>query len=569
MFRRFFLAILFSCMLSACSLAQEADIVYTGGDILTMRGNAPEYVEFLAVKDGKILFAGALKEGASRIGPATRKVDLAGRTLLPGFIDGHSHLLTHADSYMQAPLSPPPIGKVESIAGIIDELRALKERLKLGPGEWLVGSGYDQDFLKEQRHPTAADLDEVFPENPVVLIHASGHMLVSNSAAFRIAGIGPSTPDPEGGTILRKPGTGEPEGLVQEMAMAPFTEFANPQRALDIDLDLIRRAVEHYASYGITTAAEHLVMPQKMPVIQAAADHGVFVIDVVATPAFLIAREVVGNKDFSWRQYRKGLKFVGLKVAVDGSPQGKTAYLSRPYLTPVPGCAVDCRGFSNVNQKDLNALFQLCYRNGVQMYAHCNGDAAIDMVIESHRAAMADLGKAEYDHRTVIVHSQIMRPDQLDIYRQVGIYPTFFTNHVFYWGETHRTNLGEERAAFISPLRSARAKGIRFSNHTDNTVTPIDPLFLLWTSVNRVTRSGQPLGREERVTPYEGLLALTADAAYEYFEESSKGTLEAGKLADLVILDANPLKVRAEAIRDIPVFETIKAGITVYQRPRP
>jgi len=180
---------------------------------------------------------------------------------------------------------------------------------------------------------------------------------------------------------------------------------------------------------------------------------------------------------------------------------------------------------------------------------------------------MAELGKPDYDHRTVIVHSQIMRPDQLEVYRQTGLYPTFFTNHVFYWGETHRANLGEERAAFISPLKSARAKGIRFSNHTDNTVTPIDPLFLLWTSVNRVTRTGQVLGSNERVSPYEGLLALTADAAFEYFEESSKGTLEAGKTADLVILDRNPLKVRAEAIRDIRVVETMKAGKTVYQRP--
>ncbi|MFN6164290.1 MAG: amidohydrolase [Planctomycetota bacterium] len=566
MFRRFLLATLTTCVGFLSTHAQEADLVYTGGDILTMRGNTPEYVELLAVKDGKIAFAGSGKEGASRIGPRTRRIDLAGRTLLPGFIDAHSHLLTHADSYMQAALSPPPIGKVESIAGILSELKDLRKRLKLGSGEWLVGSGYDQDFLNEQRHPTAADLDREFPENPVVLIHASGHMLVANSAAFRIVGIDSSTPDPEGGTILRKTGSREPEGLVQEMGMAPFTEFANPQRALEVDLELIRRAVEHYASFGITTAAEHLVMPQKMPVIQAAADKGLFTIDVTAPPAFLIAREVVGNPEFPWRQYRNGLKFVGLKVAVDGSPQGKTAYLSRPYLTPVPGCAVDCRGFSNVTQKDLNALFQLCYRNRVQMYAHCNGDAAIDMVVESHRAAMADIGKTDYDHRTVIVHSQIMRPEQLDIYRQTGLYPTFFTNHVFYWGETHRANLGEERAGFISPLKSARAKGIRFSNHTDNTVTPIDPLFLLWTSVNRVTRSGQLLGPEERVTPYEGLLAITADAAYEYFEESSKGTLEAGKLADLVILDANPLKVRAEAIRDIHVLETVKAGKSVYQR---
>lgn len=315
MLKKFFLATFVSWIGFTSVHAQEADVVYSGGDILTMRGNTPEYVELLAVKDGKILFAGTNKEGSTRIGPTTRKVDLAGRTLLPGFIDGHSHLLTHADSYMQAPLSPPPIGKVESIPGIIAELNALQERLKLGPGQWLVGSGYDQDFLEEKRHPTAADLDAAFPENPVVLIHASGHMLVSNSAAFQVVGINSSTPDPEGGTILRKAGTRDPEGLVQEMGMAPFTEYANPRRALEVDLDLIRRAIEHYASFGITTAAEHLVMPQKMPVIQSAAEKGLFAIDVVATPAFLIAREVVGDKNFPWRQYRNGLKFVGRNQA--------------------------------------------------------------------------------------------------------------------------------------------------------------------------------------------------------------------------------------------------------------
>ncbi|MFN9717082.1 MAG: amidohydrolase [Planctomycetota bacterium] len=566
MMLRVCMCVVLCCASWSAGHAQEADVVYSGGEILTMRGETPEYIEVLAIRDGRILFAGTRSEGASHIGPGTQMVDLAGRTLLPGFIDGHGHLLTHADSYLQAPLSPPPIGRVESIGDIIRELRQLQDRLQSGSGEWLIGSGYDQDFLRERRHPTAADLDTAFPENPVVLLHASGHMLVANSAAFRAAGIDSRTPDPEGGTILRKEGTREPEGLVQEMGMAAFANYTNPQRPLDVELDLIRRAVEHYASLGITTAAEHLVMPQKMAVIQEAAEKGLFKIDVAATPAFLIAREVVENKEFPWRKDQHGLKFVGLKVAVDGSPQGKTAFLSKPYLTPVPGCSVDCRGFSNVTQKDLNTLFLLTYRNGVQMYAHCNGDAAIDMVLEAHRVAMADLGQPAYDHRTVVVHSQIVRPEQLDAYVETGLYPTFFTNHVFYWGETHRTNLGEDRAAFISPLKTARAKGIRFSNHTDNPVTPVDPLFLLWTSVNRITRSGKVLGPEERVSSWDGLRALTSDAAYEYFEESSKGTLEAGKLADLVILDANPVNVLPEKIREIRVLETIKAGQSVYQR---
>ncbi|MFZ4748524.1 MAG: amidohydrolase family protein, partial [Sphingomonas sp.] len=182
---------------------------------------------------------------------------------------------------------------------------------------------------------------------------------------------------------------------------------------------------------------------------------------------------------------------------------------------------------------------------------------------ENAEKVLATPGK---DRRTIIIHSQIMRPDQLDAYAKLGLLPTFFTNHVYYWGDVHYANLGPERAAFISPLASAFKRGIRATNHTDAIVTPVDPMFLLWTSVNRVTREGRLLGEAERVTPYRGLQALTVNAAYEYFEEASKGTLEAGKRADFVVLDKNPLKVEPMAIKDIRVVETLKDGKRVYRR---
>jgi predicted amidohydrolase YtcJ len=307
-------------------------------------------------------------------------------------------------------------------------------------------------------------------------------------------------------------------------------------------------------------------MPQKMAVIEQAAEHGLFRIDLVATPVFILAEKLLNDANFQWRKYHRGLKYIGIKVAVDGSPQGKTAYLSKPYLTHAEGSGEENRGFPNISQKELDSLFSLAYKNKVQLYVHCNGDAAIDMAIEAHKRALSDLDDPNYDHRTVIVHSQIMRPEQLAAYKELNLYPTFFTNHVYYWGEIHRANLGEERASFISPLQSARRRGIISSNHTDNTVTPVDPMFLLWTSVNRRTRANAVLGAAERVTPYEGLLALTADAAYEYFEEKDKGTLEPGKLADLVVLSANPLKVPPMAIKDIRILETIKSGEVVYAR---
>ncbi len=557
-------------LLAGCApqAADKTATVYTGGDILTLAGETPTYVEALAVRDGKIVAAGSRADAVKAAGPGARKVDLKGQTLLPGFIDTHSHLLTYADSLVQANLNPPPVGGVKSIADILAEVKRLKESLKAGPGVLLVGQGYDPDFLAEKRHPTAAELDDAFPDNPVILMHASGHMLVANSQAMKTAGVTAATPDPEGGAIIRKPGSREPEGLFQETAMHPFIPQVQAPRPQDQSFELIRRAVDHYAANGYTTAAEGLVMPDKMPLLQAAADKGLLKIDVEALPAYLIADQLVGTGKITWGQRKNGLKWTGLKLATDGSPQGKTAYLTKPYLTPVPGCKTDCRGFPNIPQDELNRLFVLAYKNGVQIYSHCNGDASVDMMIAAHRNAEKTLGKVDTNRRTVIIHSQIMRPDQMASYKALGLLPSFFTNHVYYWGDVHLANLGPERAAYISPLASAFKSGVKATNHTDSIVTPLDPMFLVWTAVNRVTRGGKVLGPDERVTPYQALQALTVNGAYTYFDEASKGSLEVGKTADLVILDRNPLKVEPNAIRDIKVVETVKTGKSVYQAPK-
>jgi predicted amidohydrolase YtcJ len=556
-----------SWLVAQTTAVPAAETIYVGGPILTMRGSAPEFVESLAVHQGKIVYAGSKLGAKVFYGPATQEIDLAGKTLLPGFIDSHSHLLSYAESLLQANLSPPPVGKVTSIAGILEELKQLQAKLQLSDRQWLVGSGYDQDFLAEKRHPTAEDLDVLFPAQPVVLVHASGHMLVANSAALKAAGIDAKTVDPPGGTILRRPGTSEPEGLVQEMAMSAFLPLLNAPRPVDVDLELIQRAVQHYASYGVTTAAEHLLLPEKFTLLESAARQGRLTIDMVAAPIYLMAPQLVGSGKVAWGQYQGRLKYGGLKVSVDGSPQGKTAFLTKPYLTPVPGCSEDCRGFPNINQEALNQLLELSYKNRIQLFAHCNGDAAIDMLITAHRHAAATLNVDALSQRTVVIHSQITRPDQLATYRELGLLPSFFTNHVFYWGDVHRENLGVERASFISPLHSALQQGIIASNHTDSTVTPIDPLALLWSAVARTTRSGQILGAAERVSVYDGLRAMTSNAAYQYFEEASKGTLEPGKRADLVILDRNPLAVEPTELREIRVVETIKDGESVYRRP--
>ena len=540
--------------------------MYYGGDIITMEGDNATYAESIVVKDGKIIFVGGKDEAMKAAGDGHNMIDLQGKTMLPGFIDGHSHLLTIADGTMQANLSPAPVGTVASVPDIISALKELKTKQQFSDTSLLIGWGYDQDFLSEKRHPTAAELDAAFPTNPVVLIHTSGHMLVANTLAFKLAGVSAATKDPTGGTFIRKKGSNELEGLVQEMAMVSFMPLTKSLLSDEQEFKKLKAAQEYYASCGVTTAAEHLVTPEKMPLLAKASAANLLFIDLEAAPSFQMAKELLGTGKITWGVFNNHLKYCGLKIATDGSPQGKTAFLTKPYLTPVPGCSHDCKGFPNLTQEQINELMLGCYSNKVQLYSHCNGDASIDMMISGHEYAMRKLNDSTSDRRTVIIHSQIMRPDQLATYKKYKMLPSFFTNHTFYWGDVHIANLGMERASFLSPMKSAMDMGIIATNHTDASVTPMDQLFLLWSSVNRLSRNGVVVGEAQRIDAYHGLKALTINGAYQYFEENTKGSLKAGKMADLVILDKNPLKVDPMTIKNIVVLETIKEGNSVYKK---
>jgi len=544
---------------------QAADTFYFGGDILTMEGKAPRYVEALAVKDGRITFAGALADADQWKGAGTRTINLGGRTLLPGFVDGHSHIFLHVEGQDWADLSSPPSGAVTDFGDIVRELKEKQKALGAAPSEWLIGFGYDQDLLHEKRHPTAADLDKAFPDTPVILLHVSGHIFVVNSAGLKAKRIDATTPDPAGGVIVRLPGSREPSGEIQENARFPFLDVLVKNESVDVTAQKLVKSLAHYARHGVTTVQEGGLQESQLVVARALAERGQMNLDFVGLVFQPLAEKLIAEGKTRWGQYEKGVKLAGIKLTVDGSPQGKTAYLSGHYHTPVAGCESDCRGVAALDANRVNELFLLSYRNNVQVFAHCNGDAAIDLTLAGHEYALSQLKETarQKDRRTVIVHSQIMRPEQLDAYAKYGILPSFFTNHTYFWGDVHLANLGEARASFISPMRSAIDKGIRAANHSDYFVTPIDQMFIVWSAVNRITRSGRVLGPEQRITPYEALQAITLNGAYMVFEENEKGSLVPGKLADLVILDRNPLKVDPLSIKDIKVVETIKAGRTV------
>ena len=542
------------------STGQVAERIFFGGDIVTMDEQRPS-AEAVAVAGGKIAAVGALSEMSALQGPSTEMVDLRGRTLLPGFLDGHSHFINAVRFGAWANVSAPPVGEVKTFADLIAALKANKERLGLKSGDWVMGYGYDVTAMDEDRDLTREDLDPHFPENPVMILHVSLHGAVLNTAGFKAANYDLNTPTPAGGMTLRKPGSTEAAGLVMEHSFLPiFMNIPVPTEAQQ--LEGFKAAQELYASNGYTTVQDAPLEPPTRPLYHKAAEQGQLYLDVVGYVNWLEFPHLVETQGEPFKgPYLQHFRIGGVKVVGDGSPQGKTAFWTQPLLTPGPAGEKEWRGEPNITPEDLLKNVQIAYANGIQIMTHCNGDATIDMVLEAHEAAGAPSGT-----RTVVIHSQCVRTDQLDKYAKYGIIPSFFTNHTYFWGDVHVENLRKERAYFISPTRSAQKRGIRFSNHSDYSVTPLNPMFILWTSVNRVSRSGQVIGPDERISARDGLKALTIDAAYQYGEEQNKGSIETGKFADLVILDQNPTKVDPATIRDIKVAETMKEGKTVYIR---
>lgn len=538
-----------------------ADAIFFGGNIITM-SDAARFVAALAVKDGRILAVGDEAGVTATRGASTQMVDLKGRTLLPGFIDGHSHFINSVRMSTWANVSAPPVGKARDIAGIVTELVATRQRLALKPGEWVIGYGYDGTTLADGRELTRADLDAVFPDNPVMVMHVSLHGAVLNTAAFKATGFDLFAPTPAGGMTARLPGSGEAAGLVMEHSFIPIY-MKMPTSTEEEQLEAFATAQALYAGSGYTTAQDAPMEPATRGLYHKAAEQGRLVIDIVGYVNWLEFPDLLARGAEPFGQgYERRFRIGGVKIVGDGSPQGKTAFWSKPLLTPGPGGEGDWCGEPNIAPQELNRLVKLAYDNGVPVMTHCNGDATIDMMLDAHEAAGAPAGK-----RTVIIHSQFVRPDQLERYVRYGFVPSFFTNHAFFWGDVHVENLGRERAYFLSPTRTASRMGIRFSNHSDFAVTPLNPLFILWTSVSRTSRSGQVIGPDERLDPWTGLKALTIDAAFQYGEEREKGSLEAGKIADLVVLDRSPLTVPVDDIKDIKVVETFKEGRSIFRAP--
>ena len=558
------------------STDKQADVIYYGGPIITMVDNRRE-VEAIAVVGGRIIATGEKEYVMRTKTGATTLVDLGGKTLMPAFIDSHGHFMNAPQVVRWANVSGPPVGPITKIADFIPVLQEHVKKLGIKKGEWIVGYGYDRSNLAEGRELTRDDLDPYFPDNPVMLIHSSNHGAVLNSAGFAAVGMDENTETPPGGVINRKEGTNIPAGFIMETAFLPI--FGNmPQPSEEELLDTLDEAQRIYTSAGVTTCQEGATHAKDLRFLRKAAEQGRFYMDVISLPFIfevptLIAEyaprfsggptELPDEAPEAFGFYKNHFKLQGIKFTLDGSPQGKTAFWSEPLLTKGPGGEDNWRGQPLLPPETVDKALAEVYGKGIQVFCHANGDAAIDMIIDGARAAGV---KASDDRRTVIIHSQVMRPEQLAAYAELGFSPSFFTMHTFFWGTEHTANLGEQRAGFISPMKSAIDHGLVCSNHTDFSVCPMDPMRVMWSSITRQSREGKVIGPAERIDRWNALKALTINAAWQIREEDDKGTLETGKLADLVVLDGNPLTVETDALLNIKAVETIKEGKTVYKR---
>jgi len=516
----------------------NADVIFSG-EIVTVDDTQPT-AEAVAATNGRIAGVGAREDViAQHRGAGTRVVELDGNTLLPAFIDAHSHYINSLMVANQVNVYAPPAGPGADVGAIVSGLRKFRDAKEIPAGEVIMGYGYDDTLMPAGRVLHADDIDGAFPDNPVVVQHVSLHGGVLNSAALRKWGITADTPTPPGGVIVRKPGSHEPDGLLMETAFLPV--FASlPKPTPDQEIAWSKAGQALYAAAGITTAQEGLSHRADVDLLYRAAEGGATLIDVVAYPFILDLDAVLASYPPStFGKYRNRVKLGGVKITLDGSPQGRTAYFTTPYLSDGPEGQPDWRGGQPFPQQTVTGWFTRVYDAGLQLLIHANGDA-------------------------VAVHSQFVRRDQLQRYRSQRVIPSFFTSHAYYFADAHIRLRGREQAEFLSPMRAAIDLGLAPTNHTDFNVTPIDQLFLMWTAVNRVSRSGEGIGVDQRVTALEALKAVTINAAYQYFEEDSKGSIEVGKLADLVILDANPLTVDPMTIKDIKVVETLKEGQTIY-----
>ena len=547
--------------------APVASHIFTNGNVITLDDNHGT-VRALAIAEGKILAVGSEADILKHRGEGTELINLEGKTLMPGFVDAHSHLSGVAIQAISANLLPAPDGPVNNIVALQQILRDhIANSPVVAEHGVVIGFNYDDSQLEELRHPTRHDLDAVSTEIPIIALHQSGHLGAYNTRALELSGIGPNTPNPTGGIIEREADGKTPSGVLQENSHFSAIYPLIPNFTAAQYTQALKAGIAIYAANGFTTVQDGKTDPKTLSTLAALSSLGIFDLDIVAYADLASASQhQLMQGPLLSLGYTDHFRIGGVKLTLDGSPQGKTAWFTQPYLQPPSGQADSYTGYAAFTEADTVKWIKLAYQNDWQLMVHTNGDAAIDQFLSAVKTAAETYPGT--DRRTVMIHGQFLRNDQVAKMAALGIFPALFPMHTFYWGDWHRDSVaGLERAKNISPTGWMIEQNIKFSIHSDAPVTFPSSMRILHSAVNRTTRSGAVLGKEHQLTALHALKAMTIWPAFQHFEDQTKGSLVAGKLADLVILDKSPLTENSNDILSIRVLETIKEGRTIYIAP--
>ncbi|MGV3026136.1 amidohydrolase [Clostridium thermobutyricum] len=535
-------------------------IIYYNGTILTI-DNKSSIFEALLIEDGVIKELGSSNEILKLKDSSTDLVDLKGKTLMPSFIDSHSHITSYAQT-----LRLVNLGNCTSFEDIFNTLKNFIDKNNLKEDEWITGFNYDHERLKEKEHPTKLLLDKLSKTNPIILSHISGHMGVINSIGLNLFNITKNSINPDGGEIIKFKDSNEPTGLLKENAFIQNT-FKIPVPSVSDLSDLLVKAQEDYLKFGITTCQDGFTKKEEFAILDYSSKNKKLKMDIVGFIDIKNNKNIYEeNKETYVKGYINNFRIGGYKMFLDGSPQGRTAWMLTPYKDiNNPDKNSKEFGIGTLTDDEVSKFIGQALNDNAQILSHCNGDAAAKQLIDSFKKVLNERNESFTSTLPVMVHAQLVRDSQLKDMKEIGMIPSFFTAHSYFWGDIHIKNFGLERASKISPAKSALNRNLVFTFHQDTPVLMPDMFRTIWCSVNRITLNGVTIGEDEKISVLDAIKAVTINAAKQYFEDDKKGSLEKGKLADIIIIDKNPLEINPLDLYKIKILETIKSGEVLYK----
>ena len=540
------------------------DLIFFGGDILTMDDNQP-VVEAIAVEDGRITAIGT-KENIIKLRTwKTKIVNLQGKTLMPGLIEAHCH-----------PIATAVLSQVVNISGftynsraeIMATISAAVE--KASPGKWVLAFGWDPVLVKDLRNPTLAELDSISTEVPIFILTQMMHQAFVNNAVYKTAKITRNTPDPPGGGSFLKDVDGNLNGVIYEFSALQKILKKMPKTPQGTAALLLNLQYAQYAKAGYTTiAALGPVNIAGYPLnFMASLSRNA---DVPVRSFVYPLKKQLDRSAWPSGYGNDHFRIKGVKLYMDGSPYTGGAAFAEPYLnTEVTlkrmKLQSNHRGKVNYSEASLLQTLTKYHNAGYQIAIHAQGEIAIQMILNAFTEIMENYPRPDHRHR--LEHNALITNNQIIQAQKLGLTLSFFMDHVYYYGEQLPQIVGPDRAARFMPLGSAFAVGHRASIHTDNPATPVDPFRVISTAVTRKTKDrGNILGPTERVTINDALKAVTINAAWQLFEDDQRGSITVGKAADFVLLSHNPLRIQPENIKNISALCTWIDGIKINISP--